>query len=54
MAKAHCFVCGKSWDIIDFVMDKELLTLPQALEFIDNIFGLGLGNRHWDKQPLKE
>jgi hypothetical protein len=51
--KAHCFVCGKSWDIFDFVMDKELLTLPQALEFIDNIFGLGLGNRHWDKATLE-
>ena len=22
--KAHCFVCGKSWDIFDFVMEKEM------------------------------
>ena len=51
--KAHCFVCGKSWDIIDFVMEKELITLPQALEFLDNIFGLGFGNRQWDKTTLE-
>lgn len=51
--KAHCFTCNKSWDIIDFVMEKEMITLPQALEFIDNVFGLGLGSRHWDKATLE-
>lgn len=29
--KVRCFSCDKSWDTIQFVMDKEGLTFPQAV-----------------------
>lgn len=50
---AHCFSCNQSWDVIAFVMEKEMITFPQALEFLDNVFKLGLGERHWDRKTLE-
>lgn len=29
----YCFVCDKSWDVIEFVKDKEELTFGQAVTF---------------------
>ena len=30
-----------------------MLTPTSIRRFIDNVFGLGLGNRHWDKATLE-
>jgi len=52
--KAHCFVCGKSWDIIDFVKEKEQIDFQEALVFLDNVFKLNLGNQQYSKTSLEE
>jgi hypothetical protein len=30
----YCFVCDHTWDVIDFVKDKEELTFVEALKFV--------------------
>lgn len=30
----YCFVCDKTWDVIEFVKDKEELTFGQAVRFL--------------------
>lgn len=38
----YCFTCGKSLDIIDFVMVKENCKYKEALNKISTMFGLGI------------
>jgi hypothetical protein len=30
--RLHCFACNRTWDSIDFVMEKENLTFTEAIE----------------------
>ena len=53
----HCFGCGASGDIFDFVMMQEGISLPAAMEKIDTLFGLGLQGRKMtvrQRQNLRE
>jgi DNA primase len=36
----YCFVCDKSWDVIEFVKDKEELTFGQAVAFVKRHYGV--------------
>lgn len=38
----HCFVCNRSWDIIDFVKEYEKCDTGTALKIINSKFNLGL------------
>lgn len=38
----HCFGCGKSGDVIGFVMDMDGATFPEACDKLNRAFSLGL------------
>lgn len=36
----YCFVCDKTWDVVEFVKDKEELTFAQAVRFAKSRYGV--------------
>jgi DNA primase len=36
----YCFTCDKRWNVIDFVQEKEELTLPETLRLIRSRWGI--------------
>jgi DNA primase len=36
----YCFVCDKTWDVIEFVKDKEELTFGKAVFFLKSRYGV--------------
>lgn len=41
----HCFGCGKSGDVLTFIMERENLDFPRAVEFLANKYGIEIKKR---------
>lgn len=46
----HCFGCGKGGDVFSFVMEKEGLTFPEALEYLARRAGIELPRRRGHRE----
>ena len=48
----HCFGCGKGGDVFSFVMEKEGLSFPEALEYLARRAGIDLPRRRGRSQSV--
>ncbi|NLH95242.1 MAG: DNA primase, partial [Synergistaceae bacterium] len=48
----HCYGCGRGGDIFSFVMEKEGLTFPEALETLAERAGVQLAKRTAGRRSL--
>ncbi len=46
----HCFGCGKSGNVITFIMEYERLSFPEACEFLAKMVGLEMPNDETEAQ----
>lgn len=51
--KFHCFREGKTWDVIDFVMEMEKCDYNTAIKVLDKMFGLGLKSEYTEMERLE-
>ena len=51
--KFHCFPCGLTLDVIDFVQKKEGCGVKTAITLLDNKFKLGLYKQLSQKEKLE-
>ena len=50
----HCFGCGKGGSVIDFVMEHEGCSFPEAVRAIDGAMRLGLVDPHEDPMEARK
>ena len=52
----HCFGCGKGGNIFSFIMDKESLSFPEAVQFLGNMCGVMIPDKNFsgDAREYKE
>lgn len=51
---AYCFRCHKSTDVIGLLMEIAGMTFPQAVEELNNQYGLGLPLEHADPDAVRK
>ena len=49
----HCFGCGKGGSVINFIMDIERLSFPDAVEFLAKRAGMAMPEDNYDPNRAK-
>src|SRR5262245_35718808 len=50
----HCFGCGEGGDVFKFVMLRERVPFPEAIEIVARRFGVTVPERHADVGPERK
>lgn len=46
----YCFVCGQTWNVVDFIKDKEELTFVETLRFIKTYYNVNAQTPDYEAQ----